>query len=254
MKNSRTKAAPCPKCGTAPKITAKIAAGKRPAKWCLFDNEVDYDLKTNPDCPVCGKLARHGYVDSPEYGVQDVIESRTKAWNRMVSLAAKVLRLDDAGKLAPIRSCGCSAMMLAPPSVDAVLTRLWNELDEDETVELAGISDDGAFADKLFAMYAETKCSVLGGQCPRGTAAKKTAGNMECCLPAYAASHPADKLDDETLAAVAGLVGCLGCDALGKHWYLSECGNCPGVDAHLKCYYLASEYRKRMESRKGSAK
>lgn len=237
---------PCERCGHVPKMVHK---GGDPGRVWVLD--------LNPSCELCMGFRIYGAVPADESRLPGL-------WNGFMPVSARMLKLRDDGKLAARQmGSGCGAMVrefkLDGTNVPRALESAYLHRGSSARKWLADLSK--APLAKLKAEVAklfdeEFGCSILGCRCPRDTRSKGAVGNMKCCLPAYAASHPADKLDDETLAAVAGMVGCLDCDALGKHWYLEECDqcNCGRVDAHLKCYYLASEYRKRLKSRKESAK
>ncbi len=88
-------------------------------------------------------------------------------------------------------------------------------------------------------------CKACGYIClyaHEGQLSKKNA--KLCSLPSYAARRPEKKIDCKTLAAISSLMrGCMRCDRLAHHFYLSGCARCSGVDSHLKLRYLAERWR-----------
>lgn len=86
-------------------------------------------------------------------------------------------------------------------------------------------------------------CKLTGCSCPYAGDEHKDPMTGVCRLPAYANKHPEKDVPDAVLEPIAEFFsGCMSCDALTHHYYLSNCGACGGVYDQLRLRYLAKCY------------
>ena len=93
-----------------------------------------------------------------------------------------------------------------------------------------------------------TTCKHTGESCPFFDHRKKCLTSERaglCGLPDYAAQKPEEKMDRQTLALIGDFMSdCMTCDALAKHFYISECawGGCKCATTLMKFTYLANKW------------
>lgn len=102
-------------------------------------------------------------------------------------------------------------------------------------------------------MSLTNSCSLTGGSCPYVSMRHNTDSHVDHCpLPEFHKNPP--QVPDAVCELIDDLVTeCLRCDALAKHWYLSECigCQCECAKSHLKLKYIAVQYRRRKAGKEG---
>ena len=108
------------------------------------------------------------------------------------------------------------------------------------------------FEDDWEGMSLTNSCRLTGGSCPYVSLRDNADSHVERCpLPEFHKNPP--QVPDAVCELIDNLVaGCLKCDALAKHWYLSECigYKCEYANSHLKLQYIATQYRRRKAGEK----
>lgn len=95
-------------------------------------------------------------------------------------------------------------------------------------------------ADDLYGM-----CKLTGESCPycseRSSNIPCADKTTDCSLDKFASSNPEKEVSAPILQAIYLVMGssCMDCDALTKHFYLSDCLGCKALDAQLQLRYLA---------------